>query len=153
MARLYLVNTRIDPSFLSIDYQRFDERSAYLQHGRFMMAVKQHIPAFRGPYMALMDDGTIYIPQALVKKGELRTGGNYKFIVGGKVRINGEDALPLDEFVDRMITGTAGIPHSKNMNTIVEFSPDEIYRDAMKELAGRYDVTRVWVEPLKGVGG
>ncbi|MFH1064516.1 MAG: hypothetical protein V1729_05525 [Candidatus Woesearchaeota archaeon] len=149
MTRLYLVNTCIDPSFLRIDYQRFNEASAYQQHGRFMMAVKSCIPAFRGPYMALLDDETIYIPRTLVKTGDLETGGHYKFVVEGNVSVNGEGRLPLDEFVDRMITGTAGIQYSENMNTIVEFSPEELYPKEMKELKRRYDITRVWVDPLK----
>jgi hypothetical protein len=140
MKQIYLVNTSIEPVFLDPQFQKTRRDDAILQHNQFSKRVLMDVPGFgAAPYIALLSDGAVRIPFDLIDVG-----------VSGKVQGDkatfGTGTLRLDDFIAQVIEGSAELPTRAKINTIVEFSPEELYPAAMRLLAQKYHISHIRVD-------
>lgn len=146
MPSLYLVHTTITPKFLNPRETR--HAAMWKEHGAFIRKIREQYPDAELPYLALFAHGNGLIPDCVEAGTMVYSGGGVVVLIKNGTINTGNGTITLDEFVDRCAQGESfpSLATTPHIDGIVEFSPTELYPDAMERLAERYDIRRVMVE-------
>ena len=138
MKDLYVVNTPIAPVFLDIELIVDLPRTIPMKHDEFVLKVREQYSKFGTPYFALFKDGKFIIPDCNVCGGMKRGG------VGGLEK----EGISLEGYIEGFLNGKDVFWDSEviPITSIVEFSPSEIYLEAIEALSKKYEIKRVFVD-------
>ena len=141
MTELLIINTRRHPSEAGI----VDDRRGLVidQHNEFLEEIKTRNPSFGFPYIALFENGTLFLPREWTPK--YQDYESAKIVNGIIKKGRWPKDCTLTEFIEDNIQGyeLANGGRAKGITGIIEFSPTELYPAAMENLTGRYNLTRI----------
>lgn len=143
--RLYVINASMNPNDAGILDGGFD----YDTHQLFLKKVQEKIQTFNIPYLAFFDNGVTLTLQSLTKEPIESFG-----VISGRVVDGvcpggiGDGDCTLAEYVNHLVIGLKQYngKRSKPITGIVEFSPTELYPEAMKDLSKRYQIEKNCLE-------
>ena len=142
---LYIANTKINHD----DFGITEYKLIHSLQQQFIQKTKEQIPNFDFPYMALFDNGTYLIIQDVTSIGSSHAGG--KVVDGICPSGRGfRDDCTLAEMIDDYIVGLPidceGTRRTKSLTGVIEFSPKELYPDAIQELSKKYDIKKIKIK-------
>ena len=114
------------------------------QYNQFINSIKNRIHGKQGSfsniYLALLPDKRVLIHQKLNK-----TIGRGLIIDEEGNLAEGTKSKNLTEVIDKHYIGDGVIQQNQQtpINTIIEFSPTELYPEVMKKLEEKYDIKRI----------
>ena len=131
---LYVINTNEDSFFVNPFIS--PELKTYAREQRaFIAKVQKVLNFFDLPYLALFPSGEFYAPQLIRPAcGDM---GNVKNIRIGLIGL-------VEELLEESQSDVQ-TPFNKPITAIVEFSPTELYPEAMEQLAEKYEIKRISV--------